>query len=65
MKKYPSFYNSNALLVCAYDEDNHILLLVKFDENSGEILNSIVYSKKWTRSHYRLQNLTYKYNLGS
>ena len=45
MKKYPSFYNSNALLVCAYDEDNHILLLVKFDENSGEILNSIVYSK--------------------
>ncbi len=44
--KYPSFYDGNALLGCAYDEDNHILLLVKFDESSGEILNCIAYIKE-------------------
>ena len=46
MDKHPSFYDGNALLGCAYDEDNHILLVVKFDENSGEILNCIAYSKE-------------------
>lgn len=46
MKKYPSFYDGNALLGCVYDEDNHILLFVKFDETSGEILNGIAYSKE-------------------
>ena len=45
IKKYPSFYDGNALVGCAYDEDNHILLFVKFDEHNGEVLDSIAYSK--------------------
>ena len=46
MVKYPSPYDEDALLGCAYDEDNHILLIVKFDENSGEVLNCIAYCKE-------------------
>lgn len=46
MVKYPSFYDRNALLGCAYDEDKHILLVVKFDENNEEILNCIAYCKE-------------------
>lgn len=46
MVKYPSTYDADALLGCAYDEDNHILLVVKFDESNEEILNCIAYSKK-------------------
>lgn len=46
MVKYPSCYDGNALLGCAYDEDKNILLVVKFDEDSEKILDCIAYSKE-------------------
>lgn len=45
MTKYPAFYDAEALLGCTYDEDNQILLAIKFHENSGEILYCAAYSK--------------------
>lgn len=45
VKKYPSFYDGNALLGCAYEEDSHTLLLIKWNESTGEIISGIAYSK--------------------
>lgn len=45
VKKYPSFYDGNALLGCAYEEDSHTLLLIKFNETTGEIMGGVAYSK--------------------
>lgn len=46
MLKYKSFYDTDALCGCAYDEDKKLLLVIKMKKDCKEILNCIIYSKE-------------------